>query len=712
MVGSKMRFCKTTLALLIVLLLGSGCVYFNTFYYAKKNFNAAEKGRKKAGTELAGPHAGKYRAAVEKALKVLTDHPNSKYVDDALYIIGKSYYHMGAYSKAERKFRELLAAYPESEFKETSLFYLGKCRLMQEEYILARHAFIAVDSMTKNRNWKADAQYMLGEIEFKEENYAEAVKYYSNYLDKYSSLENAAKVQFQIGESYALLEDFESAKDAYLAVSKHDPDDSLYYRSRFNAGEAYFMTGEIDSGYTIFQDLAKNEKYYQSAGEIRLKLAEGLLMQGNIEGAIEEYQGITQEFARTGPAAVAYFEMGEIYMLEFSDLETAKAMYDSSKISFRGSKVFQAAVERSANISKLSQYRELVTGEDLEAAAQSHYQLAELILFDLMNPDTAMAELRTVIDSFPESNYAAKAHLARGYIFEKYFDQPDSAENEYRAVLENFANTDFIEGAARALQIDLDSTDIDYPGRRYKNAETFLFDEQNVDSAMVVFQSILDDFPSSKYAPKAAFAKVRLMELYSPPEEYNPEDSTFVPDSTLILAYKNIADTYQGTEFADSALSKLGKKAARRPKPQQPQPEQEEQAEEQYADLEPDEEIGPQDEYLTMLDEIFGDIEALIDTLHEIKSTPLVIGEFIYPPSAYYTKWEGYIGFAVIVDALGKPGDWHILQGSGVKDIDDAAFEAIRYTEFNTSDMDLEYLDQWQFYRIRVELPREVKGYE
>jgi TonB family protein len=711
MVGSKMRFCKTTLALLIVLLFGCGCVYYNTFYYAKKNFNDAESGRKKAGTELAGPHAGKYRAAVEKALKVLTDHPNSKYVDDALYIIGKSYYHMGDYSKAERKFRELLAAYPKSEFKETSLFYLGKCRLMQEEYILARQAFITVDSMTKNRNWKAEAQYMLGEIEFKEENYAEAVNYYSNYLDKYSSLENAAKVQYQIGESYALLDDYESAKNAYLAVSKHDPDDSLYYRSQFKAGEAYYMIGQIDSGYAIFEGLANNEKYYKNAGEIRLKLAEGLSIKGNLEGAIEEYQGITQEFTRTAPAAVAYFEMGEIYMLELSDLETAKAMYDSSKSSFRGSEVYQTAAERSANIGKLSQYRELVTSEDLEAAAQSQYHLAELFLFELSNPDTAMTEFKTLIDSFPESDYAAKAHLARGYIFEKLYDQPDSAENEYRTVMENFASTDFIEDAALALQIDLDTTDIDYPGRRYKNAETLLFDEQNVDSALVVFQSILDDFPNSKYAPKAAFAKVRLMEIYSPPAEYNPDDSTFVPDSTLILAYKNIADTYQDTEFADSALSKLGQKATRRPKPQQPQPEQEEPAEEQYADIEPDQ-SDPATDSLNMLNDIFGNIEALIDTLHEIKSTPLVIGEFIYPPSAYYTKWEGYIGFAVMVDALGKPSDWHIIQGSGVKDIDDAAFEAIRYTEFNTSDMDLEYLDQWQFYRIRVELPRDVKGYE
>jgi len=715
MVGFKMRSYRLTTALILTLLLGVGCVYYNTFYFARKNFNDAEDARKKAGIESAAGQAGKYQVAIEKSLKVLTDHPNSKYVDDALYIMGKSYYHLGDYSNGERKFRELLAAYPQSEYFENSLFYLGKCRVMQEEYILARQDFIKVDSLTNNQETKAEARYMLGEIEFREENYEEAIEYYFMYLDKFGDLENASVVQFKIAEAYSLLEDYEAAKDAYLKVANYNPHDTLYFQSQYNGGDSYYLIGQIDSGYVVFQSLAENDKYYSAAGAIRLKLSEGLAMQGDIGGALEEYQKIAEEFAKTQPAAVAYFEMGEIYMKEFNDLEAAKEMYDSSKSAYRSPEVYQKAIERSANISKLSDYRASVTGEDLEAAAQSQYNLAELIMFELGNPDTALYEFRILIDSFPQSSYAAKAHLARGYIFSSFFDDPEAARKEYEAVIEKYPHTDYVEDAAEELAIDLDSIDIDYPGKRYRTAEKMLFEEQNIDSAMIIFQSIIDDFPGSKFAPKAAYAKVRLMEIYSPPEEYIPDDSNFVPDSTLILAYQNVADTYAGTEYADSALSRLGKKVQRRPPPQpqqQPQQEDEGMIDEQFA--QEADTVSGQVYSLDSLAEYFGvdSMKVFIDTLHEIKSEPRYKPEFVYPPSAYQTQFDGYVGFAVKIDGLGKPIEWHIVQPSTIREIDEAAYEALRYTEFNTAEMDLEYFDQWQYYRIRVEPPRDVSGYE
>ena len=67
----------------IVLLVGiisfGGCVYFNTFYNAKKAFNTAENVRKSAGARAQGVGAGDYRKAIEKALKVIENYPKSKY---------------------------------------------------------------------------------------------------------------------------------------------------------------------------------------------------------------------------------------------------------------------------------------------------------------------------------------------------------------------------------------------------------------------------------------------------------------------------------------------------------------------------------------------------------------------------------------------------------------------------------------------------------
>ena len=106
---------RYSIPFLTMLLLISGCVYYNTFFLAKKNFKEAESARKEAGQEIVkGGASSKYQKTIEKASIILEFHPNSKYVDDALYLIGRSFYHQGQFSKAETKFRELLVTYPES----------------------------------------------------------------------------------------------------------------------------------------------------------------------------------------------------------------------------------------------------------------------------------------------------------------------------------------------------------------------------------------------------------------------------------------------------------------------------------------------------------------------------------------------------------------------------------------------------------------------
>ena len=114
----------------------TGCVYYNTFYNARKNFNEAEKDRLKSiesGAASPRINTNKYKIAIEKASIVLEKHPNSKYYDDALYVIGVSYFWIKDYLKSQRKFREILANFEESEYSTLSKLYLAQCKLQLDE---------------------------------------------------------------------------------------------------------------------------------------------------------------------------------------------------------------------------------------------------------------------------------------------------------------------------------------------------------------------------------------------------------------------------------------------------------------------------------------------------------------------------------------------------------------------------------------------------
>ena len=52
MVGCRMKYYKIIALVLAFVIIGSGCVYYNTFYYAKKNFNDAEERREKTARTM------------------------------------------------------------------------------------------------------------------------------------------------------------------------------------------------------------------------------------------------------------------------------------------------------------------------------------------------------------------------------------------------------------------------------------------------------------------------------------------------------------------------------------------------------------------------------------------------------------------------------------------------------------------------------------
>lgn len=686
------------IALAVAILLLSGCVYYNTFFLAKKYFKEAESARERAGQEIS-KGGGKYQAAIEKASRVLEYYPDSKYVDDALYLIGRSFYHQGEFSKAETKFRELLATHPESEYAEESLFYLGKARYWKEDYVGAREAFVRIDTTTEDKELRSEAMFMMGELLYAQEEWDRAISVYQEYLDRYSKGERSGETKFKIATAYRNREDYRQAKDAFLEVDRLKADDSLKFQALFNAGECFYLVEESDSGLAIFTDLADDEKNYDHMADIYLQIARGEGLRGDFDAAMEKYNSIIEEFPGTEQAAVAFYHLGAIYQDHLYDLETAKAMYDSSTSASRVSPVSKLAISKSADIAKLETYREGKSAETVSDAVESQYLLAELYLVQLEQPDSALKEFQTLVDSFPESKYAPKALLSIGWVMENLRDDTSQAEGYYRRVLDEYPGSDLVVDAMEKLGIDPDSTEYDYPARRYREAERLLFTGRDYRAANELFQSIVDDFPESEYAPKASLAIAwSLSNNYRLPPPDSTDSGDVLIDSTYILAYKRVTDLYGGTEYGKLARNLLAGQGAPRPKPREPQKETK-------ADtlLEEQEE---QIDSLAIQDSIAGAVQEEIRQLERAPENPSFEQQFEYPLSAYNIPIEEQeqltVKFKVRIDFMGEVTEWKILIGSGYDDIDRAAEEVIKEAKFDITQIDTEFYDSWFYYEYQV----------
>ena len=71
---------------------------------------------------------------IEKCGKVIRDYPDSKWVDDAIFLMGQSLVRQGEYDKGIRKFIELTTNYPESKYVSRSMYWLAMANYDKGEY--------------------------------------------------------------------------------------------------------------------------------------------------------------------------------------------------------------------------------------------------------------------------------------------------------------------------------------------------------------------------------------------------------------------------------------------------------------------------------------------------------------------------------------------------------------------------------------------------
>ncbi len=105
-------------------------VYFNTYYNAHRLFVDAERRYQAEGFSPA--LRDQYNKVIEKSVVIVRYFPTSRYVDDALYMMGVSYLRLGDPERAVRRFQELLTYFPRSPLRTRALLGLA------EAYILSR----------------------------------------------------------------------------------------------------------------------------------------------------------------------------------------------------------------------------------------------------------------------------------------------------------------------------------------------------------------------------------------------------------------------------------------------------------------------------------------------------------------------------------------------------------------------------------------------
>lgn len=520
--------------------------YFNTFYNAQRLFSDAQEEVFKAkrdqlersvGTKvfsLPGTARTKFQTSIEKNSKVLSFYPTSKWVDDALLMIGKAYYYMEDDLRAERKFLELAVQYPNSDLIPESRLWLGKCQIRMKKFdegVKVLSAVAADDGGDADLSAQASAE--LGTLAQSQERYSDAVKYFTQAAEQTSDDEMKARVLMNIGRCHTASGDLAKAQAAYEQAADASPLYSVKFQGQIQAVRTVIAQKKYDDAERTLSDMLSDMKNSEYFGQVHFELANILMLRERTEEALEKYRYIDTAFARTDEAARSYFALAQYYETHELRYDSARTLYQKARMEFGSSEINKIAGEKSDQYAKYDQlWKELTHFDSLRTVAINN-RVQRDSLAAAGSKDT-VARIDTVVVK-EEKKPAAMTKPGKKKEVEPPAPVIDSSKVKEKLTREQ----------AEAKWIDSLSTSI--VRTNFELGSLFFLEIQQPDSAVRWFRSVVALAPSSEFAPRS---------LYSMAEIARTVPNGPAGETTPLL--RKIISDYPESPYANEARRILG----------------------------------------------------------------------------------------------------------------------------------------------------------
>jgi len=308
--------------IIISVLLFYSCAYFNTYYNAKKYYKEARKASEKnTAKRISQNELKNYELTVEKCKSVVRKFPDSRYVDDSLLLMAKSYYYMGDYENSKISLEELLRRYPESDLRYEALLWSGRAAWNLGQYSIAEEGISEVLNETKDKKLLSSGYEMLAEI-YRDKNEPEKeLEYLEKILKNSNNNQQRAETSYRIGFIQKESGSFEESILSFRKVESYLPSPGLLESAKLEYTRALKAIGKPDEALDVLQAMFDSPTYKKIRGIIEIEIADISYHEGDIDGAIERYGSIGIKYPKNIASGIAWNKLGDIHMYRDDDSE-------------------------------------------------------------------------------------------------------------------------------------------------------------------------------------------------------------------------------------------------------------------------------------------------------------------------------------------------------------------------------------------------------
>ncbi len=356
---------------------------------------------------------------IETLNQLLKEQPNSAYIDDAIYELGRTYLGMQNNSKAQQYFEKLITEHENSSYLKKSLVQLG---LIYYNTDRNQEALDVYKKVVENYSGSDEAQDALLGIKNiyldmnDVDSYFAYVKNKGNYVTISASEKDS--LSYKAAENIYMAGNCEEANKRLISYLEDFPNGTFKTNANFYLGDCYYQTQKYDNALVAFNEVISKpiNMFTEPAllGASRINFSKE-----NYEDALENY--IQIEKVTELKTNLIESRLGQLrcyYILNNYEktIEAANEVLLSEKISSEMEREARYKIAKSylalgRDNDALDEFRQISNEVSSKEGAESKYMVCELT-FKQGDLDKTEKEIFEFVDqSTPHQHWMAKSFL-------------------------------------------------------------------------------------------------------------------------------------------------------------------------------------------------------------------------------------------------------------------------------------------------------------
>ncbi len=492
----------------------------------------------------------KTEAIDKKENDILTD----AYIEQISYLIS-----IQSYDEAINNIVKLIEVSGDDQKNALITYELGKLYLEINQPENAAKAFVKVLDYAPDYKTEFDARLAYGKVQRLLKQPDKALGIFKDLKSEANFNEFSDQTDLEIGLTYLTLDRTDDAFNQLVYV------DTTYKQSP-NSGIALYNLGKLmenkfsdfDSAFTYYRLASTSTAPVDTLEEAKKKVAT-FTKYKTFNQSITNYK--TQllylidstKFIQDSLAYVA--EQARLDSINQAKLQEKEDLAFNTSNSRRddGNRYRQqtgntgnpSLQQQSSAINKISvPTRPNISVDSIKAIiVKNEYELGGLFFTELNKPDSAYLYYNHILTNYPNSSYTARAIYALGsYYLTK--DSTQKADSLFEVIYHNYKNESIVNAAADKLNKPLIKLNYDPAAQLYIAAEHTMMSDSN-SAAVKKFLNIYNNYPNSSFASKALYTTGWIL-----------ENKLELLDSAAVI-YDSVLMKFPSSQYARAVQQKI-----------------------------------------------------------------------------------------------------------------------------------------------------------